>query len=35
MKPRKQLEELTEDLLDFSKVEDLDAWLGYPELESN
>ncbi|HEY9668260.1 MAG TPA: DUF4351 domain-containing protein [Coleofasciculaceae cyanobacterium] len=33
--PRKRLEELTEDLLDFSEVEDLDAWLGSPELESN
>ncbi|MGK7872677.1 MAG: DUF4351 domain-containing protein [Xenococcaceae cyanobacterium] len=27
----KQLEELAKDLLDFSEVEDLDAWLGYPE----
>ncbi|GAB4193197.1 MAG: DUF4351 domain-containing protein [Coleofasciculaceae cyanobacterium] len=32
---REQLEELTEDLLDFSELEDLEAWLGYPELESN
>ncbi len=33
--PRKQLEELMEDLLDFSEVEDLDAWLGYPRIESD
>ena len=32
---REQLEELAEDLLDFSELEDLDAWLGYPGLESN
>jgi predicted transposase/invertase (TIGR01784 family) len=32
---REQLEELTEDLLDFSELEDLEAWLGYPGLESN
>lgn len=31
---RKQLEDLTEDLLDFSTVDDLDAWLGYPRIES-
>lgn len=29
---REQLEELTEDLLDFSELEDLEAWLGYPGL---
>ncbi|MGK7873366.1 MAG: Rpn family recombination-promoting nuclease/putative transposase [Xenococcaceae cyanobacterium] len=27
----KQLEELAKDLLDFAEVQDLDAWLGYPE----
>lgn len=32
---RERLEELTEDLLDFSEVEDLDAWLGYPGLEND
>ncbi len=32
---REQLEELIEDLLDFSELEDLDAWLGYPGLENN
>jgi predicted transposase YdaD len=26
-----QLEELAEALLDFSELEDLDAWLGYPQ----
>lgn len=30
-----RLEELTEDLLDFDEVEDLDAWLEYPGLENN
>ena len=25
-----QLEELTADILDFTEIEDLDAWLGYP-----
>ncbi|NES82239.1 MAG: Rpn family recombination-promoting nuclease/putative transposase [Moorea sp. SIO2B7] len=29
---REKLEQLAKDLLDFSEVEDLDAWLGYPEL---
>ena len=33
--PREQLEELTEALLDFSEVEDLDAWLEYPGLEND
>jgi hypothetical protein len=32
---REQLEELTEALLDFSEVEDLDAWLEYPGLEND
>lgn len=32
---REQLEELIEDLLDFSELEDLEAWLGYPGLENN
>jgi predicted transposase YdaD len=32
---RERLEELTEDLLDFSEVEDLDAWLEYPGLEND
>jgi hypothetical protein len=26
-----RLEELAEALLDFSELEDLDAWLGYPQ----
>jgi predicted transposase/invertase (TIGR01784 family) len=32
---REKLEELTEALLDFSEVEDLDAWLEYPGLEND
>jgi hypothetical protein len=32
---RERLEELIEDLLDFSEVEDLDAWLEYPGLEND
>lgn len=27
-----QLEDLGEELLDFSEVSDLEAWLGYPQL---
>lgn len=30
-----RLEELTEDLLDFDEVEDLDAWLEYPGLDND
>jgi predicted transposase YdaD len=29
--PLSQLEELAAALLDFSELEDLEAWLGYPE----
>lgn len=32
---REQLETLTEELLDLSELDDLDAWLGYPGIEND
>ena len=32
---REQLEILTEELLDLSELDDLDAWLGYPGIEND